>query len=207
MKPYKTSKSLQKIADKGTKKFVNDVYFNPKRREEIRKMAVKGQADFLEIIERPLGANPHYDDMFGKAWADTFLNHMTNIVDLVDNIVPKRLEEIKITNGKYKSYIESKGRELVFDVAYDKGIPKKHLHAHMIISSGPPVRGKRTKAKLIRVKFNPKGYTQVDSGLFFQNLKSFQKVEQIFKGKKKTLKFFLTQRGKIKDDYWLKVTG
>jgi hypothetical protein len=99
---------------------------------------------------------------------------------------------------------------LAIKYTYDKGIPKKHYIACLLIPSGLPKKGKLTSVQMIRGAYKLVGFDQIDEGTFTQKLISFSKVQQTFRGKNKRcnikrFKFELTTRGKIKDNNWLKI--
>lgn len=60
---------------------------------------------------------------------------------------------------------------------------------------------------MIRGEYKLKNFKQTDKGTFTQRLINFNKVLLTFKGKKNKIKFELTQRGKIKDNNWLKIVS
>ena len=58
---------------------------------------------------------------------------------------------------------------------------------------------------MIRGDYNLKDFKAIDKGVFTQKHINFSKIELTFKGKVKTIKFVLTQRGKTEDDNWLRI--
>lgn len=205
MEKVKFSKSFRKLAKKNTDKFVTDLYFNPKRREKLRESFVDGRDNFLKMLEEPTGSNPSIDKAKNKYWAEVFSDQMSKLIDVIDNTVPKKLKEIELTNSRFKLFKKHNRNFLVIECKYDKGIPKKHYRTCLLIPSGYPRKGVRTKVQMIRGKYDLKGFEQLDEGTFTQKLMSFVRVRQTFKGKKGIFKFELTQRGKIQDNNWLRV--
>lgn len=207
MESVKLSKSLRKLMKKSTDKFVKDLYFNANRRKELRKSFVKAQDGFLKILREPLGSNLNADEIEGRYWAEVFLDQMSGMIDVIDNVVPKRLKKIELSNTSFNLFKKPDGKFTAIECKYDKGIPKKHYRACLLIPSGFPRRSGKTKARIVRGPYDLKGFELQDQGTFTQKFTSFVKVQQKFKGKKGTIKFELTQRGKTKDNKWLRIIG
>lgn len=98
MKKVRLSKSLRKAMKKGTEKFVNELYFNPKRRKEIRRDFVKSRDGFLKILSQPTKANPTYAEAENRGWADVFADQTSRMVDVIDKTVPQKLKEFELVN-------------------------------------------------------------------------------------------------------------
>jgi hypothetical protein len=96
MENVRLSKSLRKLMKKSTDKFVKELYFNPRRREELRASFIKAQDGFLKILEEPLESNPSVDKAKGRYWADVYSDQMSRMIDVIDNVVPKKLKEIEL---------------------------------------------------------------------------------------------------------------
>ena len=157
------------------------------------------------MLEEPQGSNPSVDVAKGRYWADVYSDQMSRMIDVIDNTVPRKLKEFELTNSRFKLFKKRNRNFLAIECKYDKGIPKKHYRTRLLIPSGLPGKGVRTKVQMIRGKYDLKGFEQQDEGTFTQKLTSFVKVHQTFIGKKGTVKFELTQRGKVKDNNWLRV--
>lgn len=198
------SKSLRKTMKKSTDKFVRDLYFNPKKRKDFRKTFVEGRDSFLKILEQPMKPNPTIAEAQNRAWADTFADQMERMVDTIDNVVPKNLKSYELSDTHFKLFRKPNSKFLAIECRYKKGIPKRSYRTCLLIPAGFPTKPKRTSVQMIRGKYDLKGFELQDEGTFSQKLVSFVKVHQTFKGKKVTIKFELTQRGKIKDDNWLR---
>lgn len=192
---------------KSSEKFVGDLYFKPKKRKELRESFVKAQEGFLKILEEPFESNPSVDQARAKYWADRYLDQMSEMIDVIDNVVPKKLKEFELVHTYFKLYKKPMKSFIVIECKYDKGIPKKHYRTCLLIPSGFPGKGVRTKVQMVRGKYDLKGFEQQDEGTFTQKLLSFVKVHQTFKGKKGTIKIELTQRGKTEDNNWLRILG
>lgn len=205
MEKVKMSKSLRKLAEKGSDKFVRDIYFRPKRRNELRESFVKAQDGFIKVLEEPLGSSPTVDQAKDRYWADVFSDQMSRMIDVIDNTVPRKLKEMELFHTYFKLFKKPTSKFIAIECRYDKGIPKKHYIICLLIPSGFPRKGVRTKVQMIRGVYDLKGFEQMDEGTFTQKFLSFVKVHQTFKGKKRTVKFELTQRGKIKDNNWLRL--
>lgn len=186
-------------------KFSNDIYFNPKERERLRNLVVKTQEDLLKSLEKPLPLNAPYQLARERYWADIFIDQMSKIIDLIDNVVPGNLKKWELFNANFKLFKKTGGKSLVIKCNYKKGIPQKSYEAYMLIPHGLPQKGKHRGVQIIRDNYELSGYEEIDSGKFKQKLIRFTKVSQTFKGKLKTIKIILTQRGKIKDNNWLTV--
>lgn len=204
-KTPKMSKSLQKMAKSGTDNFVNDLYFNPKKREKLRQSFDKSRDNFLKILEQPQKTNPTDSDTKDRYWAGVFSDQMSGLIDVIDNVVPRKIKEIELTNAHFKLFKKSSGNFIVIECKYDKDIPKKHYMAYLLIPFGFPRKGKRTKAQIKRGGYDLKNFALQDEGTFTQKFISFAKVRQTFKGKNGAIRLELTQRGKIKDNNWLRI--
>lgn len=190
---------------KSTDKFVRDLYFNPKKRKEFRKTFVEGRDSFLEILERPMKSNPSVTEAQDRAWADTFADQMERMVDTIDNVVPRNLKSYELSDTHFKLFRKPNSKFLAIECRYKKGIPKKRYRTCLLIPAGFPVKPKRTSVQMIRDTYDLTGFELQDEGTFTQKFLSFVKVRQTFKGRKVTVKFELTQRGKTKDDNWLRM--
>jgi hypothetical protein len=204
-KKIKPSKSLGKLSKKVSERFVNDLYFNPKRRKELRELFAKSQKSFEKELEKPLGPSSSIQSVKNNYWAGQFMDSMTGLVDVIDKTVPQKLKEWELTNCNFILFKKRNGNSLALQCDYYKGVPKKHYKTCLLIPAGLPKKGKRTKAQMLRGLYELKSYEQIDKGTFTQKFIKFTKVEQVFKGEIKTIKFVLTQRGKVKDDNWLQI--
>jgi hypothetical protein len=204
-KEQKLSKSLQKLAKKASDKFSDDIYFNPKRRKELRESFVKAQDAFAGELEKPVRPSSSIQSAQNNYWAGEFMDQMTKLIDVIDNVVPKKLKEWELSNCKFQLFKKVDSNFLAIKCDYYKGVPKKHKKACHLIPSGLPRKGKTTKCQMIRGVYKLDGFEQIDEGIFTQKLLKFTKVEQTFKGKVRTIKFVLTQRGNIDDNYWLRI--
>ena len=201
----KQNKALNRLGKKVSERFANNVYFNPKRRKELRELFVKSQKSFEEELEKPVGPSSSIQSAKNNYWAGEFGDSMTRLIDVIDNTVPQKLKEWELTNCSFKLFKKRNGNSLAIKCDYKKGIPKKHYKTCLLIPSGLPRKGKLTKAQMIRGLYKLKDFEQIDEGTFTQKFIKFTKVEQTFKGKAKTIKFVLTQRGEVKDDNWLQI--
>jgi hypothetical protein len=205
MKKQKLDKSIPTITKKWSNKFVNRLYFDPRYRMKLRETSVKARDSFLKILGRPLEANPDIQKAKERYWADIFSYQMSRMIDLIDNFVPKKLKEWELTDCRFDLYKKPESNYLVIVSYYKKGIPKKHYKTCLLIPSGFPKNGMRTKVKMIRGDYNLKGFELIDSGTFSQKFKNFKVASETYKGRKRTYKFELSQRGKIRDDNWLRL--
>lgn len=206
MNEVKRKRLLRKLIKEGKEKLLNDVYYHPKKREEFRKVFIEAQESFAKNLEIPERLDSNYQFAQDRAWQEVFLDQMTKWIDAIDNVIPKKLKEIELKNGKFKLFKKRNGKGIVFKCSFDKGVPKKHHTVYMLIPCGYPAKGKRTKIDYVRdKKYDLKGFELKDSGTFTQKEKSFTKAVQVFKGKKIKIKFEVNPRGKSRDMNWLKV--
>lgn len=205
MNTVRSKKPQRRLIGKIPPKYVNDVYFNPRKREEIRQTFVESRDSFNETVAELQKPNLSEDDEKARNWAKELASLAEEMINVIDNAVPRNLKKYQLTNSFFKLFKKQNSRYLVIKSNYDKGIPKRHYLTYLLIPYGLPKKGKRTKARMIRGNYDLKGFDQIDSGAFTQIMKSFVKVNLIYKGESGTLKVQLTQRGRIIDDCWLKV--
>lgn len=199
------NKSFKKMAKRDTDNFVNDLYFNPKKREKLKQSFDKSRNSFLKVLEQSQKKNPTVAEAKERYWADVFSDQMSGLIDVIDNVIPRRLKEIELTNAHFKLFKKSSGNFIAIECKYDKDIPKKHYRACLLIPFGFPKKGKRTKAQIKRGAYDLKGFVLQDEGTFTQKFTGFAKVRQTFNGKNGTIRLELTQRGKVKDINWLRI--
>jgi len=116
----KMSKSLRKMMKKSNDKFVKDLYFNPKRRKELRKTFAEGRDSFLEILAQPMKSNPTVAEAQNRAWADTFADQMERMVDTIDNVVPKNLKSYELSDTHFKLFKKPNNKFLAIECRYKK---------------------------------------------------------------------------------------
>ena len=196
------TKKFKKLVEESNKKFLNDLYFNPKKRESFKKSANESVEVFLKAATEPIPLNSSLKDIELRPALDRLTDSLLNLVKAADN-VPNKLKEFELTNGKFKLF--KKGKYLVADSRFNKGFPKRRKRAYFTFPAGLPRGKRRTKSQIIRGSFNLTGYKLKDEGTFTQKLLSFQKARLVFKGKKKSFKVEITKRGEVVDDYWLTV--
>lgn len=199
------NKSLKEMAKKDTDNLVNDLYFNAKKRKDLRQSFSKSRDSFLKILEEPQKKNPTVSEAKDQYWADVFSDQMSGFIDVIDNVIPKKLKEIELTNAYFKLFKKGRGNFIAIECKYDKDIPKKHYKACLFIPFGFPKTGRRTKVQIKRGEYDLKSFVLQDEGTFTQNFISFVNVRQTFNGKNGTIRLELTQRGKVKDNNWLRI--
>lgn len=205
MEKTKTPKWFRKLSRKFSEKFTNDVYFKPKRREYLREVAMEARDNFLKTLDKPLSTTTTYQQAQDRLWADKFADQMSRMVDLIDNVVPTNLKKWELVDTHFRLYKKQNGKFIVIRCNYKKGIPKKSYETHLLIPFGFPNKSKKTKVQMIRGAYKLNNFEQIDEGVFAQKYINFQKVVQTFRSKKKTIKFELSQRGKIIDNNWLRI--
>ena len=193
------------MAKKDRDNLVNDLYFNAKKRKDLRQSFNKSRDSFLKILEQPQKKNPTVSEAKDRYWADVFSDQMSGLIDVIDNVVPRKIKEIELTNAHFKLFKKSRGNFIVIECKYNKDIPKKHYRACLLIPFGFPRREKRTKVQIKRGAYDLKGFVLQDEGTFTQKFISFVQVRQTFNGKNVTIRLELTQRGKVKDNNWLRI--
>ena len=196
---------MREAFKKDSERFSNNIYFNPKKRAEFRKLFIKSRKNFIENLEELPFPTQSIEVSQQRIQTEGLIDQMTRMIDLVDNVVPRKLKEFELTNTSFKLYKKRGSKQIAIKCSYKKGIPKKSYKTTMLVPCGFPKKGKKTKAQMIRKDIKLNGYDQTDEGSFTQKLHSFSKAEQEHKGKNKTIKFILTQRGEIKDNNWLKL--
>lgn len=194
------TKKFQKLIKESREKFVNDLYFNPKKRESFKKTANETIEVLLENVGRPTPLNSSLKEIEARATAEHMTDSLLNLVKAADN-VPNKLKEFELTNGKFKLF--KKGKYLLAESRFNKGFSKRRKRAYFTFPSGLPRPKRRTKSQIIRRKFDLAGFKFIDEGTFTQNLLSFQKARLVFKGKKKKFTIEIVKRGEVVDDYWL----
>lgn len=201
----KFTPAVRRRVEKAKKKFTNDLYFNPRKRAEMRADFIKSRDLCLAKLRRPVGLATPYSEMVERSRTEDFADIMAGFIDLIDNIVPKALESWKLYNTHFEMYQQIDGRLIIYKTEFDKGKEREHGQNHLIIPKGLPKRGSKTKATLVKGNYAISNCRLVDQGTFTQINKCMESTITAFKGKNKTVRLKLSRRTKGKDDYWIKM--
>lgn len=182
------------------RKIRSDIFFNKKRRVELKSTFLKGQKLILQtsdFLEKPL-----LEEEYAKRMLETSALAFT--VTGLETI--KKAEDFDkktyLTNCKYGLY--KKGKSVVFKGTFLKPlIDNKAKTSFLYFPQGLP---KNTKKKAFiykdKKKFELKGYKLEDSGTFKQKVIDFYKLSLDYKGEKTSFKFKLKLINEEKQSYW-----
>lgn len=191
---------LRKLAIKSGKKINRDIYFNKKRRKELKKTFLKTQQTILK--ESDFSIKPVLKHEYAKRILDTsFLAFTVKGLEIIKKA--ERFDKtVYLTKCKFTLY--RKGKSLVFKATFLKSLlDNKKRTSYFHFPQGLP---KNTKKKTFIYKdgkkFGLKGYKLEDSGTIRQKILNFYELTLIYKGNKATYKFKLKLINEEKQSYW-----
>lgn len=147
MRKVKFSKEIRESIKKSSERFTKNIYFNPRKREELRQSFVETRISLLKEFQKPLGSNPSMQLIRERVSVENFIDQMTRLIDIIDNVVPRKLKEFEVKNGVFKLFKDKSTKYTAIKSEYNKGIPKKHYRTCILIPFGFPKKVKEQKHK------------------------------------------------------------
>ena len=194
-------KSLRKLAISSGKKINKDIYFNKKRRRELKKTFLETQKVILEGED--FSVKPVLKEEYDKRMLTTSMLAFTvsglETIEKAENF-DKR---VSLVNCKFILY--RKEMSFVFKGTFLKPLlDKKKRTSYFCLPQGFPQKTKK-KAYIYKdgQKFTLKGYKLVDSGTFKQKVLDYKDLSLKYRGKKENYFFKLTLINEEKQSYWV----
>lgn len=180
-------KISKKILDKADDKFEKNLYFNKKKRQDIKISFLRLQKSILENVDptiKPQTKEEYKDREFYTSFFDISIKGLNRV---------KEAEEfqLKITlkNCKFELYKAKKNNGLMIVNYFFKVYENKNKIKYIYLTNGLSFKGKK-KIKLIERKPDLKNFELIDKGVFRQEIKNFKGFFLTYKGKIFKQKFF-----------------
>lgn len=182
------------------RKMRKDIFFNKKRREELRKTFLRTQKAILQNSDSSI--KPFSEEEYAQRRLETSALALT----------VKSLEVIKeaeafdkktyLTNCKF--YLFKKGKSVVIKATFIKPLLDNNSKTSFAyFPQGLPGNIKK-KAFVYKEKFEFKEYKLLDSGVFKQKILNFEEYTLKFKGEKANFNIKLKLINSGKQSYWAK---
>ncbi len=188
---------------KSGRKIRKDIFFNKKKRKELRKTFLIGQKAILQNSD--FSVKPFSEEEYAERRLDAPALAFT--VTGLETVKKAEDSDKKtyLTNCKYGLY--KKGKSAVFKGTFLKPlIDNKAKTSFLYFPQGLP---KNTKKKGFiykdKKRLELKGYKLEDSGTFKQKIIDFYKLSLDYKGKKTSFKFKLKLVNEEKQSYWVTI--
>jgi hypothetical protein len=192
------SKRFSPIAN--GRKISEDIFFNKKRRKELKVSFLKTQKAILENSDFTI--KPVLKEEFDRRILETsVLSFTVKGLEAVKN-AEKYDKEVYYRNCK--AYLFKKEKSVVLKGTFFKPL----LNSDMMISYAlfPQGLPENSRKKVIIYRqgntFDLTGYKEIDSGTFRQNILNFKDLSLIIKGKKNVYKLKLTLVNQDRQSYW-----
>ena len=188
---------------KSGRKIRKDIFFNKKKRKELRKTFLIGQKAILQNSD--FSVKPFSEEEYAERRLEASALAFT--VTGLETI--KKAEEFDkktyLTNCKF--YLFKKRKSVVFKAVFLKPLlDNKEKTSFLYFPQGLP---KNTKKKAFvykdKKKFELQGYKLEDSGTFKQKIIDFYKLSLDYKGKKTSFKFKLKLINEEKQSSWVTI--
>jgi len=188
---------------KSGRKIRKDIFFNKKKRKELRKAFLRGQKAILQNSD--FSVKPFSEEEYAERRLEASALAFT--VTGLETI--KKAEEFDkktyLTNCKF--YLFKKRKSVVFKAVFLKPLlDNKEKTSFLYFPQGLP---KNTKKKAFvykdKKKFELQGYKLEDSGTFKQKIIDFYKLSLDYKGKKTSFKFKLKLINEEKQSSWVTI--
>jgi len=194
-------KSLRKLAIASGKKIRRDIYFNKKRREELRKIFLESQKVIL------INSDPSIRPVLREEYDQRHLVTSVLAFAVTGLETIERAEEydkkICLTNCRFTLF--KKGKSLVFKATFLKPLlDKKRRTSYFYFPQGLPEKIKK-KAFIFRdgKRISLKGYKEVDFGTFKQKVLDYKVLSLKYKGRKADYRFKLALIDEKSQSYWV----
>ena len=169
--------SNSKAWRRAASKLMHKIYFNKKRREEIKKDFTK----MLEIGLKMLELNANQTDIKSgkdRILAETMIDCANRYLETVK--MAEKKDPFRNQYGKFKLY--EKGKEKVFYLENFRA--GKIRKGFMLLPTGLPQKGK-VDAFINKIDFNSSGYNEIEKGKFHVMQTDFQLAKYTMWGRKR----------------------
>jgi len=194
-------KEFKRLAIKSGKKINRDIYFNKKRREELRKIFLKSQKAILENSDPSI--RPVLKEEYDQRHLETsFLAYTVKGLEAIKN-AEERDKTVYLTDCKFILY--KKGKSLAFKTTFFKPLLDNNSRtSYFAFPQGFPETSKK-KAFIYKdgKGFSLKGYERVDFGTFKQKILDYKILGLKYKGNKANYDFKLALINDEKQSYWV----
>lgn len=185
------------------RKLRNDIFFNKKRREELKKTFLKGQKLILETSD--LTVKPVLKNEYAKRQLETSVLAFT--VTGLETV--KKAEDFNKDTylTKCRFYFLKKGKSAVIKTTFFKPLLDKTLKTTFVyFPQGLPENTKR-KAFIYKRWFEFKGHKLFDKGAFRQKILNFNEFSLTLKGEKIKARIILKIINRDSLTYWSRTTN
>jgi len=193
-------KTLRKLALESGEKFSRDVFFNKKRRKELKTILLKSQREILTNSDPSI--RPVLKEEYAKRALDTSVLAFTvKGLETIQN-AEERDKKVYLTNCKF--VLHKKGLSFVFKGTFLKPLldTKKKESYLYFPNSLPKVSRKKAYIYKDGKSFSLEGYEKIDSGTFRQKILDYKEFTIKYKGKDESYNFKLNLIDDSKQSYW-----
>ncbi len=183
---------------KSGEKMRKDIFFNKKRREELRKTFLRTQKAILQYSD--FSIKPFSEQEYAQRRLETSTLALT--VKSLEMI--KEAEEFDkktyLTNCKF--YLFKKGKAAIIKATFLKPLLDNNLKTTFVYFSQGLPKNVKKKAIIYKEKFEFEGYKLMDSGTFKQKILNFEEWTIKLKSKEIDFKIRLKIINSDKQSYW-----
>jgi len=180
------------------RKLRNDIFFNNKRRGELKKTFLKGQGLILETAD--FSVKPALEQEYAKRQLESSFLALT--VTALETV--KKAEDFNkdIYLTKRRFYLFKKGKSAVIKTTFLKPLLEKALKTTFVyFPQGLPENTKK-KAFVYKERFELEGYKLFDKGTFKQKIPNFNELCLTLKGEKIKARIILKIINRDTLTYW-----
>lgn len=183
---------------KSGRKMRKDIFFNEKRREELRKSFLRTQKAILQNSDSSV--KPFSEEEYAQRMLETSALAFT--VTGLETI--KKAEDFDKSSYLVdcKFHLFKKGKSVVIKTTFLKPLLDNNLKTTFVYFPQGLPNGLKKKTFIYKEKFSFDKYRQIDSGNFQQKILNFEEYTLKFRGKKVNLKIKLKLINEDKQSYW-----
>jgi len=183
---------------KSGKKIRKDIFFNKKRREELRKTFLRTQKAILQYSD--FSIKPFSEEEYAQRRLETSTLALT--VKSLETIKEAEEFDKKTYLTSCKFYLFKKGKSVIIKTIFLKPLLDNNLKTTFVyFPQGLPENVKK-KAIVYKEKFEFEGYNLIYSGTFKQKILNFEEWTIKFKSKEVDFKIRLKIINSEKQTYW-----
>lgn len=185
---------------KSGRKMRMDIFFNKKRREELRKTFLRTQKAILQNSDSSI--KPFTEEEYAQRRLETSTLALT--VKSLEIIKEAEAFDKKTYLTNCKFYLFKKGKSVVIKATFAKPLLDNSSKTTFVyFPQGLPESTKK-RALIYKDKFEFKEYRLLDSGVFKQKILNFEEYTLKFKGEKADFNIKLKLINSDKQSYWAK---
>lgn len=183
---------------KSGRKMRKDIFFNERRREELRKTFLRTQKAILQNSD--FSIKPFLEEEYAQRRLETSALAFT--VRSLETIKEAEVFDKKTYLTNCKFYLFKKGKSAIIKATFLKPLLDNNSKTTFAYFPQGLPKGIRKKAFVYKEKFEFTEYKLQDSGVFKQKILNFEEYTLKFKGKKVDFNIKLKLINSDKQSYW-----